>query len=93
MTKNSLRDELLHKVPSKLKEEPHLQALLDHIKHHNINTKEHLADFLQKEIALIEKWLDDNKKAGSLGVKSVRDKVIHLDVLRKCFKLSQEFLF
>lgn len=89
----SLKNELLKKVPKNIKEEFHFQALLDHIKQHDINTKEHLADFLQKEIALVEKWLEDHKKAGSSGVKSVRDKVIHLDVLKKCFKLSQEFLF
>ncbi len=87
-----LKQELLKKVPSKIKEEPHFHALLDHIKHHNIESKEHLADFLQKEIALIERWMEENKRTGATAVKTVRDKSIHLSVLKKCFKLSQEFL-
>ncbi|MFH1275644.1 MAG: hypothetical protein ABIH82_00870 [Candidatus Woesearchaeota archaeon] len=88
----TLKSELLQKVPDKLKEEPHFQALLDHIKLHKIEKKEHLADFLTKEINIIENWLEGNKKSGTIAVKSVRDKIIHLDVLKKCFSLTQEFL-
>lgn len=86
----SLKLELLEKVPNSLKNEPHFQALLDHIKHHNIEHKEHLADFLGKEINLVESWLEQNKSAAA---KAVRDKTIHLEVLRKCSELTQNFLF
>ncbi|MBU0457070.1 MAG: hypothetical protein ABH824_05545 [Nanoarchaeota archaeon] len=88
----SLKKEVLGKVPVLLQEEPHFHALLDHIKHHNIENKEHLRDFLEKEIAIVEKWLEENKKSGVTTVKSVRDKVLHLDVLKKCFKITQEFI-
>ncbi len=89
----SLKHELLEKVPQNLKDEPHFYAVLDHIKEHQIETKEHLADFLKKEIGVIEKWLEDNKNSGATAVKSVREKIIHLDVLKKCFELTQRFLF
>lgn len=91
--KMSLKRILLEKCPHHLKEEPHFHALLDHIKHHEIGSKEHLADFLKKEIALVEKWLEENKSSSATKVKSVRDKIIHLDVLKKCFSITKEFLF
>lgn len=83
---------LLEKVPKTLQKEPHFQALLDHIKQHEIETKEHLADFLKQEIGITEKWVEDNKNSGLAKVKSVRDKVVKLDVLRKCFELTESFL-
>lgn len=89
----SLKKELLKKVPNTLKEEPHFLALLDHIKKNDIKDKTHLIRFLGQEIALVEKWLEENKRSGSTTVKTVRDKIIHLDVLKKCFKSSKEFLF
>ena len=88
----SLKKVLLEKVPNGLQEEPHFHALLDHIKHHNIETKEHLHDFLKNEIGSVENWLEENKNSGTTKVKSIRDKAIHLDVLNKCFKLTGEFL-
>ncbi|PIZ50722.1 hypothetical protein COY27_05915 [Candidatus Woesearchaeota archaeon CG_4_10_14_0_2_um_filter_33_13] len=91
--KMSLKKELLQKVPASIKDEPHFTALLDHIEGHKIETKEHLADFLKKEIALIEGWLESNTHSSAAKTKSVRDKIIHLDVLKKCYDLSQEFLF
>ena len=89
----SLKKILLEKIPKNLQEEPHFHALLDHTKHHNIETKEHLHDFLKNDIEIVEKWLEDNKNSSATKVKSVRDKVIHLDVLKKCFKLTGDFLF
>ena len=89
----SLKKLLLEKIPKNLQEEPHFHALLDHIKQYNIETKEHLKDFLKKEIPNLKKWLDENKNSSATKVKSVRDKVVRLDVLKKCFKLAGEFLF
>ena len=88
----SLKQILLEKVPKSLQEEPHFHALLDHIKLHNIETKEHLTDFLKQEIAIVEKWVEENKNSGLAKVKSVRDKIRKLDVLRKCSVLTGSFL-
>ncbi len=88
----SLKQILLEKIPKDLHEEPQFHALLDHIKLHNIETKEHLHDFLKNDIEIVGKWLEDNKNSNAIKVKSVRDKVVHLDVLKKCFKLTGEFL-
>ena len=87
-----LKQILIEKVPRSLQEEPHFHALLDHIKQHNIGTKEHLTDFLKQETDIVEKWVEDNKNSGLAKVKSVRDKVRQLDVLKKCSELAGEFL-
>lgn len=89
----SLKQDLLKKVPLHLKDEPDFLALLDHIKKRNIETKEHLTKFLKDEIEIVEKWLEENKNKGATTVKTVRDRAIKLDVLKKCANLTQEFLF
>jgi len=89
----SLKQELLNKVPLHLKDEPHFHALLDHIKQQDIETKEHLAKFLEQQTGVVEKWLEENKNSGATAVKSVREKIVQLDVLQKCHELTQEFLF
>ena len=89
----SLKKILLEKVPLNSQEDPHFHALLDNIKKHNIKSKEHLQDFLNNDIKIVEKWLENNKNSGVTKVKSIRDKVIHLDVLKKCSQITGEFLF
>ena len=89
----SLKKELLERIPRNLNGEPHVGALLDNIKEHNIETKEHLADFLQKQTNIVEKWLEDSGTSHISATKSVREKTIHLEVLKKCAKLTEEFLF
>ncbi len=88
-----LKQELLKKVPQHLKEEPYFAALLDSIKENKIESKTHLAEFLHAEISRVEKWLEENKAQGATAVKTIRDKAIKLNVLRRCAKLTQEFLF
>ncbi len=87
-----LHQELLKKVPSHIREEPHFPALLEHIKKHGIQDKEHLMRFLQQEIALVESWMKEHSRAGGTAVKTLRDKTVQLDVLKKCFNLAQKFL-
>lgn len=89
----SLKQELIKKVPAHLKEEPHFQTLLEHIKTKGIESKEHLRDFLQQEIALVETWMGENKNSAAFKTKTKRDKANHLGVLRKCLELSEKFLF
>ena len=89
----SLKKVLLEKVPLHSQEDPHFHALLDNIKEHNIESKEHLRDFLNNHIDIVEKWLENNKNSGVTKVKSIRDKAIHLDVLKKCSQITGEFLF
>jgi hypothetical protein len=89
----SLKRELLDKAPNSVKDEPHFNALLDHIKQHDIGSKDHLKKFLEQEIGILERWLEDNKNRSETAVKSVRDKVVQLDVLKKCHQLSENFLF
>lgn len=91
--KMSLKKVLLEKVPLNSQEDPHFHALLDHIKHHKIETKEHLRDSLNQDIDVVGTWLKDNKNSGVTKVKSIRNKVLQLDVLKKCSKLTGEFLF
>jgi hypothetical protein len=88
----TLKREIQENIPKSVQEEPHFHTLLDIIKHHNIETKEHLMKFIKQEIAIVEKWLADNKNSGSTTVKSVRENVLHLDVLKKCLKLTNEYL-
>jgi hypothetical protein len=85
-----LKKTLLSKVSEKNKNEFYFQALLDHIDQNNIQNKEHLVNFLGQETALVETWLDENK--ASANTKSIRDKAVHLDVLKKCSKLTGELL-
>jgi len=89
----SLKQELLEKVPTNLKEDHYFYALLDHIKEKSIETKVHLRDFLQQEIGLVEKWMEENKHSGSTKTKTKRDKANHLNVLKKCSELTETFLF
>ena len=89
----SLKNELLEKVPNSMKNEPHFHALLDHIKENGIENKKHLNAFLLQNIQLTEKWLEDYKRNGSAMMKTVRDRVVQLRVLKKCFDTTQEFLF
>jgi len=89
----SLKKVLLEKVPSNLQEEAHFHALLDQIKHYNIEDKVELQDFLQKEINTVGNWVEENKNSSNIKVKSVREKIIHLDLLNKCSELTEEFLF
>ncbi|MEW5896765.1 MAG: hypothetical protein AB1668_03680 [Nanoarchaeota archaeon] len=89
---SALKEHIHKRIPSHIKKEPHFRALLDHIKEQNIETAEHLKDFLEKQISLVEGWLENNKHRSETSVKSVRDKKIQLDVLKKCYNLTQEFL-
>ena len=87
-----LKKEILEKIPDYLKEEPEFKTLLEQIKVQNIKEKEEMLDFLKREIEKIEKWLMENKKHGGTMVKNFRDKVVQLDVLKKCKKMLGEFL-
>ena len=89
----SLKEELLRKVPLHLKGEPDFHALLEHIKEKEIETKEHLHDYLQKEIQIVERWMEDNKNSAAAKTKTKRDQAVRLDVLKKCFQLTENFLF
>ena len=84
-----LKKELEHKVPSKVKSEPHYLVLLDYIANKELKNKEHLSSYLGKEVALVESWLKENKQ---VGAKTMREKVTHLEVLKKCQGLTKEFL-
>ncbi|MBI2152075.1 hypothetical protein HYU21_05080 [Candidatus Woesearchaeota archaeon] len=84
-----LKKELEQKVSSKIKSQPHYLALLDYIINKEINSKEHLASYLGQEVALVESWLKENKQ---VGAKTMREKVTHLEVLKKCQGLTKEFL-
>ena len=48
---------------------------------------EHLLDYLKKEIEVVGNLLQESK--GATAVKSLRDKTIHLEVLKKCQDLAQ----
>ena len=89
----SLKQELLKNVPTSLKNELYFQTLMEHVKEKEIETKEHLYDYLKKEIQLVEKWMEDNKNSGLTKTKTKRDQAIHLDVLKKCFDMTERFLF
>lgn len=84
-----LKKELEQKVSSKLKSQPHYLALLDYISNKEISSKAHLSSYLGQEVALVEAWIKENRL---VGAKTVREKVIHLEMLKKCQGLTQEFL-
>ncbi len=85
-----LKKNLLSKVSETVKNEFYFQALLDHIEQNNIENKGHLVKFLEQETALVENWLEENK--ANANTKSIRDKAVHLDVLKKCSQLTEELL-
>ncbi len=88
----SLKQLLQQKVPRSSQLEPHFKALLEHIEMKGIDTEEHLVDFLKKEVSIIEKEVTQLKKASSTSVKSVRDRVVHLEMLRKGLGLIRDYL-
>ncbi len=87
-----LKQDLLHKIPPHLHQQPHFLALCEYIKRHQIRDAEHLTNYLKQEIGLCEKWLQENKARGPTMVKSLRDKTVQLDVLKKCYGLAKEYL-
>jgi len=89
----SLKKELLAAVPDNLKREPHLLALVEYIEREKIENKLHLASYLKKEISMAEQLIEQNKKSGATAVKLIRDKIVHLEVLKKCLGVTEEFLF
>lgn len=88
----SLKQLLQQKVPKPSQLEPHFKALLEHIEMKGIDTEEHLTDFLKKEVNLIEKEVTQLKKSSSTSVKLVRDRVVHLEMLRKGLGLVKDYL-
>ena len=86
----SLKRLLLDKVPNNIQQEPQFIALLDHVKEHGIESKEHLEKFISQHINIVDSWIKDNKSTAN--VRSVRDKATHLDMLRKFDDLATNFL-
>jgi hypothetical protein len=91
---SSLKRELIAKVPQHLHGEPHFPTILDFVKENAITDKHHLHNYLEQKVAITETWLDHNNKgSNSVTMKSVRDMVIQLEVLRKCLHLTKSYLF
>ena len=51
----SLKRLLLDTVPNNIQQEPPFITLLDHIKEHNIESKEHLEKFISQQIDIVDK--------------------------------------
>ncbi|MBT4651081.1 hypothetical protein HOC13_01010 [Candidatus Woesearchaeota archaeon] len=83
----SLKEELSKKIPTYLQSEPEFKTLLELVQVKNISEMEHLLDYLKKEIEVVGNLLQESK--GATAVKSLRDKTIHLEVLKKCQDLAQ----
>ncbi len=88
----SLKKEIVKKVPASARGEPSFQGLLDLIKEHQFETGEQLANFLEQQIALVEKWLKENKCSGVATAETIRSKAVELALLKKCIKLTKEYL-
>ena len=86
----SLKRLLLDKVPNNIQQEPPFITLLDHIKEHNIESKEHLEKFISQQINIVDNWMKDNKSIAS--VKNFKDKATHLDMLKKFDNLTSSLL-
>jgi hypothetical protein len=86
----SLKRLLLDKVPNNIQQEPPFITLLDHIKEHNIESKEHLDKFISQQINIVDNWMKDNK--GVVSVKNFKDKATQLNMLRKFDNLTSNFL-
>lgn len=84
--------EKLAKIPEHIKKEPEFKFLNERIHEKGIGEGEELIGYLEKEIALVEKWLAENKRRGGTMVKELRDKAVHLGVLKKGRKLAEDFL-
>ena len=86
----SLKRLLLDKVPNNIQQEPQFITLLDHIKEHNIESKEHLEKFISQQIDIVDNWMKENKSL--VSVKTFKDKATQLDMLRKFDDLTSNFL-
>jgi len=86
----SLKKLLLDQVPSNVQQEPQFSVLLDHIKEHSIENKEHLRKFISQQVDIVEGWIQNNK--GVANIKTVKAKATHLEMLRKFDDLTNNFL-
>ena len=86
----SLKRLLLDTVPNNIQQEPPFITLLDHIKEHNIESKEHLEKFISQQIDIVDNWMKENK--GVVNVKTFKDKATQLDMLREFDNLTTNFL-
>ncbi|MBI4981032.1 hypothetical protein HZC30_05760 [Candidatus Woesearchaeota archaeon] len=92
MPKSLFKQEVQQKVPKRYHSQAHFLALLELVSQHNIESKEHLHHFLEQQAFLVEKEVGEYAKKGNLSGKIVREKVMHLEALKKCHGLAKEFL-
>lgn len=86
----SLKRLICSKIPSNMHDSAYFAALLDHVRKNDLSSGGELSLSLLREIENTENWLEENK---NVSAKSIRTKVINLDMLRKCQKMTEDFLF
>ena len=92
MAQSSFKQEVQQKIPKRYHSQAHFLALLELVSQHNIESKEHLHDFLEQQAFLVDKEVGDYTKKGSISGKVAREKIMHLEALKGCHELAKEFL-
>jgi hypothetical protein len=93
MPQSSFKQEVQQKVPKRYHSQAHFLALLELISLKNIESKEHLHKFLEQQTFLVEKEVGGYTEKGSLSGKVAREKIMHLEALKGCHELANEFLY
>ena len=88
----SFHDELKKKIPQRLHIDPNFGALQDFVRMNGFSNKDELNTYFEKEIKVVEEWLNSNQNAGGTAVKDIRDKIVKLESLKNCKSMCDDFL-
>ena len=87
----SFTEELKKTIPERFHSEPDFKALIDIVRLNNLNSKEELLNYLDKEINEVEEWIKNNQATGGTVVKDLRDKTIKLGTCKSCKRYLEEY--
>ena len=87
----SFIEEIKKNIPERFHSEADFKSLIDITRLNNLNSKEELLDYLDKEIKTIEDWIKNNQDTGGTIVKDLRDKSIKLGTCKACKRYIGEY--
>jgi hypothetical protein len=86
-----LKEKVFREVPVRFHTDPSFITLIELIKAHNLESSDHLHQFLNQNISLLEKEVEKTKTA-AFQAKTLHDQIMQLEALKKCQSLSKQFL-
>lgn len=87
----SLKEKLFRDVPLRFHTDPSFLTLVELIRVHNLESSDHLHQFLNQNVSLIEKEVEKTKTV-AFQAKTLHDQIMQLEALKKCQSLSKQFL-